>query len=81
VEPFLISDAEFRTFLDRHKDVKCLVAEDNTSMRNSYLILDEYMRFLDNTGGSKNPSKRWVALRVTWARSCQRQFFQFYTCM
>ena len=25
-------------------------------MRNSYLILDEYMRFLDNTGGSKTPS-------------------------
>ena len=25
-------------------------------MRNSYLILDEYMRFLDNTGGCKTPS-------------------------
>ena len=30
--------------------------ESNEAMRNSYLILDEYMRFLDNTGGSKTPS-------------------------
>ena len=30
--------------------------ESNDAMRNSYLILDEYMRFLDNTGGSKTPS-------------------------
>ncbi len=59
VEPFLISDAEFETFLERHKTVKTLVPESNTTMRNSYLILDEYMRFLDNTGGSKMPSKRY----------------------
>jgi radical S-adenosyl methionine domain-containing protein 2 len=26
-------------------------------MRNSYLILDEYMRFLDCTQGRKDPSK------------------------
>ena len=40
----------------RHKSVSCLVPESNDAMRNSYLILDEYMRFLDNTGGSKTPS-------------------------
>ena len=59
VEPFLISDAEFETFLERHKTVRTLVPESNTAMRNSYLILDEYMRFLDNTGGSKMPSRRY----------------------
>ncbi|XP_064080498.1 LOW QUALITY PROTEIN: S-adenosylmethionine-dependent nucleotide dehydratase RSAD2-like [Macrobrachium nipponense] len=54
-EEFVISDEEFQTFLDRHKEVPCLVPESNEAMRYSYLILDEYMRFLD--GGSKQPSK------------------------
>ena len=64
MEPFLITDAEFEIFLERHKSVKVLVPESNDAMRNSYLILDEYMRFLDNTGGSKNPSKRYYFLMV-----------------
>jgi len=57
VDPFLITDDEFRTFLDQHSGVDQLVAESNEAMRDSYLILDEYMRFLDNTGGEKKPSK------------------------
>ncbi len=48
-----VSDADFRGFCERHAVVKCLVAESNDAMRNSYLILDEYMRFLDNTQGEK----------------------------
>lgn len=56
VDPFLISDQQFAQFLKRHSMVKCLVPESNEAMRNSYLILDEYMRFLDNTGGAKTPS-------------------------
>jgi radical S-adenosyl methionine domain-containing protein 2 len=32
------------------------VAENNAKMRDSYLILDERMRFLDCTGGEKKPS-------------------------
>ena len=56
VDPFLITDTEWRHFLDTHHHIQCLVAEDNEKMRNSYLILDEYMRFLDNTSGRKDPS-------------------------
>ena len=56
VEPFLISDSEWQQFLDTHHGVKCLVPESNLAMRNSYLLVDEYMRFLDNTGGKKEPS-------------------------
>ena len=56
VDPFLISNEEFKGFLDRHSVVKQLVPESNEAMRDSYLILDEYMRFLDNTGGEKKPS-------------------------
>ncbi|XP_051880713.1 radical S-adenosyl methionine domain-containing protein 2 isoform X2 [Pristis pectinata] len=41
-ETFIISNEDFQRFLDRHKDIKCLVPESNEKMRDSYLILDEY---------------------------------------
>ncbi|XP_020385707.2 radical S-adenosyl methionine domain-containing protein 2 isoform X2 [Rhincodon typus] len=56
-ETFTISSKDFQKFLDRHKQIKCLVPESNEKMRDSYLILDEYMRFLDCTQGRKDPSK------------------------
>ncbi|XP_060081106.1 S-adenosylmethionine-dependent nucleotide dehydratase RSAD2-like isoform X2 [Ylistrum balloti] len=56
-ETFVVTEAEFQAFLDRHSSVACLVPESNEKMRNSYLILDEYMRFLDCTRGGKDPSK------------------------
>uniref|UniRef100_A0A672HFR9 S-adenosylmethionine-dependent nucleotide dehydratase RSAD2 n=1 Tax=Salarias fasciatus TaxID=181472 RepID=A0A672HFR9_SALFA len=54
---FVVSDRQFEDFLDRHSGVACLVPESNEKMRNSYLILDEYMRFLDCRGGGKQPSR------------------------
>ena len=56
VEEFLVTEQQWAAFLHRHRAVAALVPEDNEAMRNSYLILDEYMRFLDNSGGSKAPS-------------------------
>lgn len=56
-ESFVISDDDFKSFLNKHKSVSCLVPESNEFMRNSYLILDEYMRFLDCTKGNKDPSR------------------------
>nr|XP_042122737.1 radical S-adenosyl methionine domain-containing protein 2 isoform X3 [Peromyscus maniculatus bairdii] len=56
-ERFLISNEEFEAFLERHKEVSCLVPESNQKMKDSYLILDEYMRFLNCTGGRKDPSR------------------------
>ncbi|XP_003411922.2 S-adenosylmethionine-dependent nucleotide dehydratase RSAD2 [Loxodonta africana] len=56
-ERFVISDEEFEGFLDRHKEVSCLVPESNQKMKDSYLILDEYMRFLNCRNGRKDPSK------------------------
>ncbi|KAF6321683.1 radical S-adenosyl methionine domain containing 2 [Rhinolophus ferrumequinum] len=56
-ERFIISDEEFEDFLERHKEVSCLVPESNQKMKDSYLILDEYMRFLNCTNGRKEPSK------------------------
>lgn len=56
-QQFVISDEEFEGFLDRHKEVSCLVPESNQKMKDSYLILDEYMRFLNCRNGRKDPSK------------------------
>ena len=49
----VVTAAEFDAFIQRHSDVSCIVPESNKCMRNSYLILDEYMCFLNNTNGDK----------------------------
>ncbi|EPQ08443.1 Radical S-adenosyl methionine domain-containing protein 2 [Myotis brandtii] len=69
-ERFVISKEEFQGFLDRHRGVPCLVPECNDKMKDSYLILDEYvsvphgharsrqaMRFLNCREGRKDPSR------------------------
>ncbi|CAK9029010.1 Radical S-adenosyl methionine domain-containing protein 2 (Inflammatory response gene 6 protein) (Viperin) (Virus inhibitory protein [Durusdinium trenchii] len=68
VEPLLIPPEAFQGFIDRHRrcsSVKqVLVAENNVTMKDSYLILDEYLRFLNCTSGAKvpGPSIRDVAV-------------------
>ncbi|OCL04020.1 radical SAM enzyme [Glonium stellatum] len=47
---FLITDQEYQGFCQKHSRQKSLVAESNRLMAKSYLILDEYMRFLDRDG-------------------------------
>lgn len=51
-----ISNEKFDEFCRKHEHLKCFVPESNDAMRNSYLILDERMRFLDCTKGRKDPS-------------------------
>ncbi|KAJ6647669.1 Radical S-adenosyl methionine domain-containing protein 2 [Pseudolycoriella hygida] len=43
---FLISNEEFRQFCKRHQHLSCFVPESNILMKSSYIILDEYLRFL-----------------------------------
>ena len=50
---FLITDEQYEAFIERHKDQKSLVKEPNHVMKSSYLILDEYMRFLDKGDDNK----------------------------
>ena len=64
VEPFLVTDEEWEHFLNTHSDIGCLVRESNDQMRNSYIILDEYMRFLDNSQGKKEPSRSLLDVGV-----------------
>ncbi|XP_060606466.1 S-adenosylmethionine-dependent nucleotide dehydratase RSAD2-like [Ruditapes philippinarum] len=63
-ETFVISNEDFDKFLEIHKSVRCLVPESNQKMQNSYLILDEYMRFLDCTRGAKEPSRSLLDVGV-----------------
>lgn len=58
----VISDEDFDQFCQRHSDQKCLVPEPNRLMAKSYLILDEYMRFLDRDG--KQPSQSILEVGV-----------------
>lgn len=46
-ESFVITDTQFDRFLERHNCVQQLVPESNTAMRDSYLILDEYVCCID----------------------------------
>ncbi|UKZ76773.1 hypothetical protein TrVFT333_004483 [Trichoderma virens FT-333] len=60
-----ISDDEFDRFCERHSSQTCLVPEPNRLMAKSYLILDEYMRFLDRNG--QQPSKSILEVGVQQA--------------
>lgn len=53
VRKFQITEEEFNQFIERHKEIECLVPEPNSCMKSSYLILDEKMRFLDKGDGEE----------------------------
>jgi radical S-adenosyl methionine domain-containing protein 2 len=44
---FTISDEEYEIFVKNHENQPSFIKETNSVMKSSYLILDEYMRFLD----------------------------------
>ncbi|KAG8997598.1 Radical S-adenosyl methionine domain-containing protein 2 [Tulasnella sp. JGI-2019a] len=50
-----ITKEQFRAFVDRHRSQPSLVPEDNDAMKDSYLQLDEKMRFLNCQKGGKEP--------------------------
>ena len=53
VRKFQITNEDFEFFCNRHKDLNCFIPESNNNMKSSYLILDEYMRFLDKGDGEE----------------------------
>eukprot|EP00053_Salpingoeca_punica_P007798 m.70983 g.70983 ORF g.70983 m.70983 type:complete len:389 (+) comp14335_c0_seq1:89-1255(+) len=53
---FSTTSEEFDAFVQRHKHLNP-VPENNEDMRDSYLILDEQMRFLDCRNNEKKPSR------------------------
>ncbi|RIA87181.1 radical s-adenosyl methionine domain-containing protein 2 [Glomus cerebriforme] len=61
---FIITDQEFEEFIKRHSGQACIVPEPNNLMKNSYLILDEYLRFLNCTNNDKTPSESLLDVPV-----------------
>ena len=49
----VVSDEEFESFSQRHSHIPH-IAENNATMRNSYIIMDEDLCLLDNRQGSKS---------------------------
>ncbi|EFE38268.1 hypothetical protein TRV_07045 [Trichophyton verrucosum HKI 0517] len=56
VRKFQITDQQYEEFCRRHEHQPSFVAEPNNLMAKSYLILDEYMRFLDRDGREPSAS-------------------------
>ncbi|KAK7470086.1 hypothetical protein VKT23_001527 [Stygiomarasmius scandens] len=60
-----ITSEQFQAFIDRHKGLgDCLVPESNEAMRDSYLNLDEDMRFLNCQDGGKTPGRSLLEVGV-----------------
>ncbi|KAF8839231.1 radical SAM enzyme [Paxillus ammoniavirescens] len=51
----IITKEQYQAFLDRHAKQTSLVPEDNDALKDSYLLIDEGMCFLDCCDGSKKP--------------------------
>ncbi|CZR35935.1 uncharacterized protein FPRO_03805 [Fusarium proliferatum ET1] len=66
---FLVTDQQWKTFCDRHKHLPCYVTEDTNAMASSYLLLDEYMCFLDKGEGMLTKSESILRVGVEKAMS------------
>eukprot|EP00050_Salpingoeca_kvevrii_P010148 m.6873 g.6873 ORF g.6873 m.6873 type:complete len:377 (-) comp2671_c0_seq1:37-1167(-) len=60
---FVITEDQFQAFVHRHAELHPVV-EDNDTMRDSYLLLDEQMRFLNSRSGRKVPTKSILEIGV-----------------
>ena len=81
-QPLVVSDNQFWSFVHRHEQAdnsedRILIPEPNHVMQNSYLLLDEEMRFLDCSTGAKVPASDSI-LDVgveTALQQCRREMF------
>lgn len=68
-QKLLISDEQFKTFVDKHRHLESFVPEPNSVMASSYLILDEYLCFLDKGDGGEKQSRSILEVGVQKALS------------
>jgi len=64
-----VTREEFDAFIQRHSEQSALIPEPNTVMQNSYLLLDEELRFLDCSENGKIPSQSILEVGVERALS------------
>ena len=60
----MITDEQFKSFCERHQGITSMIPENNNDMENSYLLLDEQMRFLNCRGGTKVPTQSILDVSV-----------------
>ncbi|KAI1396776.1 hypothetical protein F4819DRAFT_474328 [Hypoxylon fuscum] len=65
----LISDEQFQVFCNKHQHLKCFIPEPNSIMASSYLILDEFLCFLDKGSGVEKQSQSILKVGVQRALS------------
>lgn len=65
IRRFLINDDKWRLFHDKHKHQEYFVPESNDVIASSYLLLDEYLHFLNK--GVGKPTKSILEIRVAAA--------------
>ncbi|KAI1773281.1 hypothetical protein F4818DRAFT_443629 [Hypoxylon cercidicola] len=65
----LISDEQFKVFCDKHQHLECCIPEPNSVMAASYLLLDEFLCFLDKGGGVVKQSRSILEVGVQKALS------------
>lgn len=63
----LISGEQFGAFCEKHKHLEAFVPEPNDLMASSYLILDEYLCFLDKGQGKERQSRSILEVGVAKA--------------
>jgi radical S-adenosyl methionine domain-containing protein 2 len=69
VRKWEITDDEFALFCDQHKAVPGFIPESNRVMASSYLLVDEYMRFMDKGSGKLVESESILDVGVEKALS------------
>ena len=69
-DKFHITDEQFELFCQRHKHLgDIFIPESNAVMAKSYLLLDEYMRFMDKGNGVEKTSESILKVSVAEALS------------
>lgn len=69
VRKWEITDEEFDIFCDRHRGIPSFIPENNRVMASSYLLVDEYMRFMDKGSGQMRESESILDVGVEKALS------------
>ncbi|KAI2464709.1 hypothetical protein F4781DRAFT_59275 [Annulohypoxylon bovei var. microspora] len=65
----LISDEQYKVFCNKHEYLECFIPEPNSLMASSYLILDEFLCFLDKGVGIEKQSQSILDVGVQRALS------------
>jgi radical S-adenosyl methionine domain-containing protein 2 len=66
---FDISDEQFEAFCNGHRHLDCMIPESNKTMASSYILMDEYLRFLDKGEGREIASQSILEVGVKKALS------------